>query len=85
MIVFDKTGTLTAGAPLLNDIIDLKLKFKVEVKEKELNFSPEDLMAITYLTESASDHPLAKSICKNISEDHLKERTENLGFKLLNS
>lgn len=31
MIVFDKTGTLTAGAPLLNEIIDVKEKFKIEV------------------------------------------------------
>jgi Cu+-exporting ATPase len=85
MVVFDKTGTLTAGAPLLKEIIDLKEKFKIEIAEKELDFSSEDLMAITYLTESASDHPLAKAICKHVSDDHLKKRTDNLGFKLLNS
>jgi P-type Cu+ transporter len=38
MIVFDKTGTLTAGAPLLNEIIDVKQKFKIEVKDKDLDF-----------------------------------------------
>ena len=85
MIVFDKTGTLTAGAPLLKEIIDVKHKFKIEVTDKDLDFSKEELMAITYLTESASDHPLAKAICQHVSNEHLKDKKDNLGFKLLNS
>jgi P-type E1-E2 ATPase len=29
-IVFDKTGTLTSGKPLVQDLINCKLKFNVE-------------------------------------------------------
>lgn len=66
MVVFDKTGTLTAGEPILKDKIDVKEMFKVQVPEDQSDITSDDLFALTYLTESSSEHPLAKAIVKDV-------------------
>lgn len=66
MVVFDKTGTLTAGEPILKDKIDVKEMFKVQVPKDQSDITSDDLFALTYLTESSSEHPLAKAIVKDV-------------------
>ena len=66
MVVFDKTGTLTAGEPILKDKIDVKEMFKVEIPQDQADLQFDDLLALTYLTESSSEHPLAKAIVKDV-------------------
>ena len=61
-IVFDKTGTLTSGQPHVKDLISVKEHFRYEncIDDKDL------LMYFAFLTEKASEHPLAKAIAKKI-------------------
>ena len=58
--VFDKTGTLTAGEPQVADIINCKRQFKI-VDAIDDNTV---LYKLLYLAEVASEHPIAKAICK---------------------
>lgn len=57
-IVFDKTGTLTKG----QFVID-----KVEIYDKE--YSKEQVLEYAVLGESFSNHPIAKSIVRNLNID----------------
>lgn len=52
-VVFDKTGTLTQGV------------FEVVQLQPALGFSSEYLMEVAATAEVHSNHPIAKSICKN--------------------
>lgn len=52
-IVFDKTGTLTKGEL---EIVDFKIKD---------NYNKKDVFKVLQSIESKSNHPLAKSVCKN--------------------
>lgn len=61
-IVFDKTGTLTSGSPQVKDLISIKEHFKLERAHDDKDL----LMFLTYMTEKASEHPLAKAIVKKI-------------------
>ena len=63
-VVFDKTGTLTEGAPILKEIINIEQKFKVQLPLEQGHLTDKELIIFTYLTESSSDHPLAKTIVK---------------------
>lgn len=58
-IVFDKTGTLTKGEFTIN---------KIEKYDSEYN--EEKLLQYTLLGESFSNHPIAKSIIKNVKLIH---------------
>lgn len=55
-VAFDKTGTLTKGKL---EIADLKY---------DENFSKEEILKLIQSIEQKSNHPLAKSICKNAKE-----------------
>lgn len=57
-IVFDKTGTLTHGRPEVTNVVPLE------------RLSEEEVLAFAAGLESASEHPLAASIC-----DHAHQRT----------
>jgi len=80
MVVFDKTGTLTAGAPILKDKIDVKAMFKVDLPEDQSDLTFDDLLALTYLTESSSEHPLAKAIVKDVVK--LLNKNDSEGFEV---
>ncbi len=68
-IAFDKTGTLTKGA------------FKVKNFVPYQDTSLEELLFATFLAESKSTHPLAKSIMSSPQgEKWLKEKGHNLTF-----
>ena len=56
-IVFDKTGTLTEGRPSVIDIIDLST-----MGEKEL-------LRLTSIAESGSEHPLGQAIVRKAKEE----------------
>ena len=58
-IVFDKTGTVTEGRPTVTDIVDLS-----EMGETEL-------LRLTSIAESGSEHPLAQAIVKKAQEKGL--------------
>ncbi|MDX1277620.1 heavy metal translocating P-type ATPase [Oceanihabitans sediminis] len=57
-IAFDKTGTLTEGKPKLTNINPLN------------NFDKNEFLQIVLEVESLSNHPLAKSISKEIKEQY---------------
>ena len=65
-IVFDKTGTLTKG----QFVID-----KIEVCEEE--FSKGEVLEYAVLGESYSNHPIAKSIIKNLNIKVDKSKVNN--------
>jgi len=70
-VVFDKTGTLTKGNFIVSEIVTTN------------GFSKEELLQYTAITESQSDHPIAKSINeaygKKISPDAVKNIREISG------
>ncbi len=55
-MVFDKTGTLTEG------------RLHVTEVEPEFSWSREELMAVAAAVERGSSHPVAKSVCRYVSE-----------------
>ncbi len=58
-IVFDKTGTLTEGRPSVIDIIDL-----LTIGEKEL-------LRLSSIAESGSEHPLGQAIVRKAKEERM--------------
>lgn len=68
-VVFDKTGTLTAGTPIVKDFIDVAEKFKIDLPAFQKNLKFEDLLHLTYLSESQSEHPLAAAIVRYVKEN----------------
>jgi Cu+-exporting ATPase len=56
-IVFDKTGTLTEGKPSVTDVIDL-----ADLGEKEL-------LRLSAIAESYSEHPLGQAIVRKAKEN----------------
>jgi P-type Cu+ transporter len=68
-VVFDKTGTLTSGAPIVKDFIDLHQTFKFELPQNQQNVTYKDLLELTYLCESESEHPLAKAIVEKVKQE----------------
>ncbi len=68
-IVFDKTGTLTKGKPEVIEIVSMNSK------NKDLYLS------YLFNTEKYSDHPLAKSITKYLSENYKTKEIELNTFK----
>lgn len=58
-IVFDKTGTLTNGKPEVTDIIPAS------------GMDPSKLLALAASIEQVSEHPLAESIVRKATEDHV--------------
>lgn len=63
VVVLDKTGTITNGKPQVTDIISN-------------TFKPNELLSIAAQVESASDHPLGKSIVQRANE--LKQENPQL-------
>lgn len=57
-IVFDKTGTLTTGNFNITDVIIL-----------DENYSKDDILKIVAIGEKNSNHPIAKSILKEVNQD----------------
>jgi P-type Cu+ transporter len=55
-IVFDKTGTLTKGKPSVTDIVDLS------------GISENELLRLTAIAESGSEHPLGQAVVNNAKE-----------------
>lgn len=56
-IMFDKTGTLTEGKPTVTDVVDL-----AGLGEKEL-------LRLSAIAESGSEHPLGQAIVRKAKED----------------
>lgn len=65
IMVFDKTGTLTEGS------------FDVSVVHPENNLTEEELLEITALAESYSDHPISLSLRKAYGRDIDKSRIQD--------
>ena len=91
-VVFDKTGTLTAGTPSVTDLIDVVEKFKPKMPfalnesnadNQENKLSYVDNLAILYLCESSSEHPLAKAILKKVLAIHPEAGSPASKFKLI--
>ncbi len=57
-VVFDKTGTLTTGNFNVTDVIIL-----------DENYSRDDILKIVAIGEKNSNHPIAKSILKEVNQD----------------
>lgn len=55
-VVFDKTGTLTEGKPSITDIVNLS------------EASEEELLRLTSIAESGSEHPLGQAIVRKAKE-----------------
>jgi P-type Cu+ transporter len=68
MVVFDKTGTLTNGCPLVRDLIDLAKQFKIDLPSKQKILTQTNLFELAALCESNSEHPLGKSILKEMEQ-----------------
>ena len=65
-VVFDKTGTLTMGRPSVTDIV---------VLDKE-NYKPREMLYFVGSAESASEHPLGRSIVATaVEQERLKLTT----------
>lgn len=75
-IVFDKTGTLTSGTPQVKDLISVRDHFKSPKCEADKDL----LMYLAYLLEKQSEHPLARSIVKKIS-DLIPAKIEEFGLR----
>ncbi|MDR3345815.1 MAG: cadmium-translocating P-type ATPase [Campylobacteraceae bacterium] len=71
-VVFDKTGTLTKGKFALSEVVSAE------------GFTKEELLFYAALSESASPHPIARSIVtaygKEISADDIARHEELFGF-----
>ncbi|MGN0166239.1 MAG: heavy metal translocating P-type ATPase [Lachnospiraceae bacterium] len=59
VVALDKTGTITAGEPKVTDMIPAE------------NISKDELLALAYILESKSEHPLAKAVA-DAYENQLK-------------
>jgi len=59
MVVFDKTGTLTQGTPDLKDLVDVAKKFKIKLPENQNTLTINELISLTCICESSSEHQLA--------------------------
>ena len=57
-IVFDKTGTLTVGKPSVTDLVPLTEKI-----------GEQELLRLTTIAESGSEHPLAQAIINKAKEN----------------
>ena len=57
-IVFDKTGTLTVGKPSVTDVVPLTEKI-----------GEQELLRLTAIAESGSEHPLAQAIINKAKEN----------------
>lgn len=68
LVVFDKTGTLTAGAPLVQNFMNLTKKFKYPVPENQKAFTDANLYEIARLVEQSSEHPIAKAITAHLTK-----------------
>ena len=64
-IVFDKTGTLTAGKPQVRDLVNCFEQFKIHDAISDNT----TLYEYLYLCENSSEHPIAVSICEQISKN----------------
>lgn len=66
VLAFDKTGTLTIGKPTVTNI-------------KTFNIDEDELLRLSAIGESFSEHPLAKAIINRAEQEHgpIKEVTEN--------
>jgi Cu+-exporting ATPase len=58
-VVFDKTGTLTEGKPSVTDIIDLS------------GIGKSELLRLTAIAESGSEHPLGQAVVRKARESSL--------------
>ena len=74
-IAFDKTGTLTTGEFIIS---------KINIIDK--NYTEQDINNIIYNLELHSSHPIAKSLCKNLSRKsnrlEIKEVKERKGVSI---
>lgn len=66
-IVFDKTGTLTEGKMSVS---------KIDLIDKDIDIDESKLFQLIYSLENYSEHPIAKSIVKNLV-DNLKIKNES--------
>src|ERR671919_753084 len=55
-VVFDKTGTLTKGKPSVTDIIDIS------------EFGEDEILRLTAIAESGSEHPLGRAVVNKAKE-----------------
>jgi Cu+-exporting ATPase len=55
-VVFDKTGTLTKGKPSVTDIIDIS------------EFGEDEILRLTAVAESGSEHPLGRAVVNKAKE-----------------
>jgi Cu+-exporting ATPase len=58
-VVFDKTGTLTEGKPSVTDIIDMS------------DMGKSELLRLTAIAESGSEHPLGQAVVRKARESNL--------------
>ena len=58
-VVFDKTGTLTEGKPSVTDIIDMS------------DIGKSELLRLTAIAESGSEHPLGQAVVRKARERNL--------------
>jgi P-type Cu+ transporter len=58
-VVFDKTGTLTEGKPSVTDIIDLS------------GIGESELLRLTAIAESGSEHPLGQAVVRKAKKSNL--------------
>ena len=72
-IVFDKTGTLTAGKPQVRDLVNCYEQFKVQEAIKDNT----TLYEYLFLCEKSSEHPIALSICEQITRN-IPNQVDNL-------
>jgi P-type Cu+ transporter len=55
-VVFDKTGTLTKGKPSVTDLIDIS------------EFGEDEILRLTAVAESGSEHPLGRAVVNKAKE-----------------
>ena len=65
-IVFDKTGTLTVGKPSVTDLVPLTEKI-----------GEQELLRLTAIAESGSEHPLAQAIINKAKENGIPITSPN--------
>ena len=61
IVAFDKTGTLTYGLPSVTD-------YEVSQEKLPANLSANEFFNLVFEMESASDHPLARAVCRFAKE-----------------
>jgi len=74
VVVFDKTGTLTKGKPEVTDII---------IIDNNIINKPEELLRLTAIAESGSEHPLGKAIVRKAKEDGLSNIHNPQSFEVV--